>query len=138
MKTQNTITNEQITDAGHDTDMIPQVRALCAFLDCQPDELSKERYDHYDMPVFSYGRAEYAIASDTEADSAWDQSLDSYISECIQPEMEKLEAGNLSAYIKFDEEMWKRDARMDGRGHFLSGYDGEENEEGEFFIYRTN
>lgn len=90
------------------------------------------------MPVFSYGRAEYAIASDTEADSAWDQSLDSYISECIQPEMEKLEAGNLSSYIKFDEEMWKRDARTACRGHFLSGYDGEENEEGEFFIYRTN
>jgi hypothetical protein len=26
----------------------------------------------------------------------------------------------------------------DGRGHFLSQYDGEENEEGEFYIYRTN
>ena len=138
MKTQTTITDEQITDAGHDADMIPQVRALCAFLDCQPDELSKERHEHYGMPVFGYGREEYAIASDSEADSAWDQSLDSYISECIQPEMEKLEAGNLSAYIKFDDEMWKRDARMDGRGHSLSSYDGEENEEGEFFIYRTN
>ena len=26
----------------------------------------------------------------------------------------------------------------DGRGHFLSSYDGEENEAGEFFVYRTN
>ena len=26
----------------------------------------------------------------------------------------------------------------DGRGHFLSSYDGEENEQGEYFIYRTN
>jgi hypothetical protein len=26
----------------------------------------------------------------------------------------------------------------DGRGHFISRYDGEENEEGEFYIYRTN
>lgn len=26
----------------------------------------------------------------------------------------------------------------DGRGHFLSGYDGEENESGDFYIYRTN
>ena len=138
MKTQNTITDEQITDAGHDADMIPQVRALCAHIDCQPDELSRERHDHYGMPVFSYGRAEYAIGSDSEADGAWDQSLDSYIEECITPEIEKLEVGNLSAYIKFDEEMWKRDARMDGRGHFLSSYDGEENEEGELFIYRTN
>ena len=138
MKTQNTITDDQITDAGHYAEMIPQVRALCAHLDCQPDELSRERHDHYGMPVFSYGRAEYAIGSDSEADSAWDQSLDSYVEECITPEIEKLELGNLSAYIKFDTEMWKRDARMDGRGHSLSSYDGEENEEGEFFIYRTN
>ena len=26
----------------------------------------------------------------------------------------------------------------DGRGHFLARYDGHENEEGEFFIYRNN
>lgn len=26
----------------------------------------------------------------------------------------------------------------DGRGHFISWYDGEENEQDEFFIYRTN
>lgn len=26
----------------------------------------------------------------------------------------------------------------DGRGHFISWYDGEENESGDFFIYRTN
>ena len=26
----------------------------------------------------------------------------------------------------------------DGRGHFLAGYDGEENEQDEFYIYRTN
>ena len=26
----------------------------------------------------------------------------------------------------------------DGRGHFLSPYDGEENEEGDYFIYRIN
>ncbi len=26
----------------------------------------------------------------------------------------------------------------DGRGHFLSHYDGEENEQGEYFIYRLN
>lgn len=28
--------------------------------------------------------------------------------------------------------------RCDGRGHFLSQYDGEEVEAGEFFIYRLN
>ena len=28
--------------------------------------------------------------------------------------------------------------RADGRGHFLSSYDGDENEEGDYYIYRTN
>jgi hypothetical protein len=26
----------------------------------------------------------------------------------------------------------------DGRGHFINSYDGEENEHGEYYIYRTN
>ena len=162
MKTQNTITDEQITDAGHDTDMIPQVRALCAFLDCQPDELSKERYGHYDMPVFSYGREEYAIASDTEAnsaafdyvkDSAWAFNASFILSECELPDeleeairamQEKQCEGANDAILAMIEKCTTLESFVesaisaDGRGHFLSGYDGEENEEGEFFIYRTN
>ena len=27
---------------------------------------------------------------------------------------------------------------VDGRGHFLAGYDGNENEQGDFYLYRTN
>ena len=87
---------------------------------------------------------DYMVLTDSEADEKWEESLDSYIEECITPEIDKLSegAGNLSYYITFDEETWKRDARMDGRGHSLSSYDGHENEEtieGEtFYIYRTN
>lgn len=90
------------------------------------------------MTVFSLGSKEYAIATDDEADEAWDQSLDSYIEECITPEMEKVQVGNLAAYITFDEESWKRDARMDGRGHSLSSYDSNEDEAGDFYVYRLN
>lgn len=120
------------------TDNESRISAIATFLDCEPEEITEERYDYYGMPVFSLGSQEYAVATDEEADSAWDASLDNYIEECIQPELDKLEIGNLSAYIKFDEEKWKWDARMDGRGHSLSGYDGDENEEGEFYIYRLN
>jgi len=120
----------------------PQVRALAMHLDCNPAEISEEKYKCYDMPTFSAEGGEYAVATDEEADAAWDQSLDSYIEECINPEIDKLEVGNLSAYIKFDEEKWKRDARMDGRGHSLASYDGGEDEEtidGEtYFIFRIN
>ena len=48
----------------------------------------------------------------------------------------------LGNYVKFDREMWIRDAKVDGRGHSLSPYDFEENEEKNgdtwFYIYRTN
>jgi|688.fasta_scaffold382403_2 hypothetical protein len=87
---------------------------------------------------------DYMILTDEEADEKWEESLDNYIEECITPEIDKLSegAGNLSYYITFDEESWKRDARMDGRGHSLSSYDGHENEETiegtTFYIYRTN
>ena len=122
----------------NDTDNEEKKLALAKHLDCEPDELSEERYDCYGMTVFSLGSKEYAVATDEEADEAWDQSLDSYIEECITPEIDRLEVGNLSAYIKFDEEMWKRAARMDGRGHSLSSYDGNEDEAGDFYIYRLN
>lgn len=113
--------------------------ALALHLECSPEELSEERYDHYGMPIFSLGSQEYSVGTDDEADSAWDAELDSYIEECITPEIEKIKLGNLSSYIKFDEEMWKDDAKMDGRGHALSRYDGDEIElEGGFYAFRLN
>lgn len=113
--------------------------ALALHLECSPDELTEERYDHYGMAIYSLGSQEYSVGTDEEADSAWDQELDSYIEECIDPELEKVAVGNLAAYIKFDSEMWKRDARMDGRGHALSRYDGDEIElEGDLYAYRLN
>jgi hypothetical protein len=79
---------------------------------------------------------DYLVLTDEEADEKWEESLDNYLEECIYPELE----GNLKNY--FDDEKWKRDARYDGRGHSLSGYDGNENEETvegiTFYIYRQN
>lgn len=62
------------------------------------------------------------ILEENEADDRWEQELDSYIEECIYPELPE----NLQNY--FDEDAWKRDARFDGRGHAISRYDGVENE----------
>lgn len=78
----------------------------------------------------------YMVCTDSEADYKWEESLDSYLEECVYPEL----SGNLAQY--FDDEKWKRDARFDGRGHSLSSYDGNENEQvvnGEtYYIYRIN
>ena len=85
---------------------------------------------------------DYLVLTDEEADEKWEELLDSYIEECITPEIDNIEIGHLSSYITFDEEMWKRDARMDGRGHSLNSYDGNEDEETvngtTYYIYRIN
>jgi hypothetical protein len=90
----------------------------------------------YNENLFEYGSEEYLVCTDDEADELWEESLDNYLEECIYPELQ----GNLKNY--FDDEKWKQDAKFDGRGHSLSGYDGRENYEdvdGEtFYIYRQN
>ncbi len=80
--------------------------------------------------------SDYLVLTDDEADDKWNDSLDSYIQECIFPELPK-------AYMNyFDEDAWKYDAKMDGRGHSLASYDGNENEETvndeTYYIYRIN
>ena len=96
------------------------------------DELNSIVND-YDN-IYSYGREEYIVATDEEADEIENEYLDNYIEECLEiPD-------NIRPY--FDEEKWKDDARIDGRGHIISTYDGCEDEEDvngtTYYIYRMN
>ncbi len=81
---------------------------------------------------------EYLVLTDEEADEMWDEQLDSYLDECVLPELPE------TARRYFDRDAWKRDARHDGRGHSLSSYDGNEDEvydeedDTTYYIYRTN
>lgn len=113
----------------------PRVNALAAHLDVCVTEIDKESDD-----TFSVGRGEYLVLTDDEADRRWDESLDSYLDDCLLAEVPKGIAETLARY--FDRDAWKRDARHDGRGHSLSPYDGEEHEEKIggvcYYIYRTN
>lgn len=73
--------------------------------------------------------AEYMVCTDEEADDRWNDSLESYLDD----------GGVEGADGKyFDRDAWKRDAKADGRGHSLNGYDGTESEHRKYFIYRTN
>ena len=66
------------------------------------------------------GSAEYLVLTDDEADEMFDSYLENMLDDGgVVP-------GADSPY--FDRERWKRDAAIDGRGHFLAGYDGAENE----------
>lgn len=108
-----------------------KIEALVNFLNCEAEEIRHE-YGN----VYEYGNEEYEVLTDSEADSRWDEELDLYIDECILPELPDF----ASQY--FDKRAWKNDAMMDGRGHAISRYDGEENEQTvdgtTFYIYRQN
>jgi hypothetical protein len=90
-------------------------------------EVDVEEYDEY---------GDWKVYTDDEADDAWDESLDQYVEECILPDLPV----NMRYY--FDTEKWKDDARIDGRGHSLSGYDGCEEEQvvngTTYYLYRQN
>ena len=96
------------------------------------DELDSivEVYENY----FNYYNESYTVVTDEEADDLWEQELDNYIEECVMPEIPE----HLRDY--FNEDAWKDDARVDGRGHAISRYDGYEYEETvngtTYYIYR--
>jgi hypothetical protein len=139
------------------------VEALADYLQCDPDDLTREKHDHYGLEVFSLGREEYAIGTDSEAnlacaeyikDSAWAFrssficeycNLPQEIAEALEAmQSKKCEGANdaiLALIEKADgglEGFTEEAISADGRGHFLSGYDGDENESEGFFIYRIN
>lgn len=147
----NTQTNEKINVKS----MMSKAQALANFLDVNVNEIIEESED-----LFTYGREEYLVFTDEEADdAAKDYILESLwafnksfldghskiIAEIPDKEFQEMQ-GSLcesfnAAILKMldDVDYFVEDAiKCDGRGHFLSGYDGEENEEGEYFIYRTN
>jgi hypothetical protein len=154
------ITDEQIEEAGHDASTDGEiVRALCAYLDCEPGDLDRESYDHYGLALYSQGSREYAIGTDSECDkaaaeyikdSAWAfnssflasfTDLPEEVFTALQPQCESSNDAVLALIERGDGglESFVEDAiGADGRGHFMSSYDGEENEEGEFYIYRIN
>jgi hypothetical protein len=139
------------------------IEALANFAECDPSDIEQEKHDHYGMEVFSIGRKEYAVGTDEEADqaclghikdSAWAFRSSFVCDYCNLPQelaealeamqSQKCESANdsiLALIEKTDggiEGFAEEAVSADGRGHFLSGYDGEENEESGFFIYRIN
>ena len=112
-----------------------RIKALAKYLELDEDDITESKHDDTCLEV-GHGKYpnEYLVLTDDEADVVWEERLDSYIDECLEiPD-------HLQSY--FDEEAWKRDARMDGRGHSISSYDGCEYDveiDGEtLYIFRTN
>ena len=114
-----------------DFEEIDKAKALSQFLETSICDLTDDGNN-----IYSYGRQEYMVVTDSEADDLWDKELDNYIEENVLNEIPE----NYRMY--FDKDHYKRDSEVDGRGHLLSPYDGEENEEKVdgtwYYIYRMN
>ena len=134
--------------------MKTKLQTMAEFLECDVDQVDVETYD---KNAFSCGSlsGEYLILTDEEADqsaedyikdSVWaftpsflseHTGIDEEIFEMLQ---DKCESSNevITNSIKDMEEFIADAIGADGRGHFISSYDGEEEELNNFFIYRIN
>ena len=140
-----------------------KIKALAQFLEVELSEIEQG----YQDDVFNYGSQEYLILTDEEADektaeeiknSLWAFNADFIIQHCKNyndmdnfeynaaieslQEAQKHSCENLNglvyALIDNIEEFIQDAINADGRGHFISYYDGEENEENGLYIYRLN
>ena len=153
--TTETITTNADIDADTDTDA--RVAALAKFLGIDTDEVEESTYGDNQ---FDAEGAEYLVLTDSEADEAvteriredlWtfnpsflagETGIDQDVYDAIANNG-KCESNNDAIYslVKSTcglDSLVSEAVAADGRGHFMSSYDGEENEEGEYFIYRTN
>lgn len=132
-----------------------RIAALAKFLGVDKDEIGPG----WDDTSYKIGNQEYLVLTDAEADkrteedikgSLWAFNADFIIEHSKLPyealemvksfQEAKSEGANetIEALIEDMGEFVAAAIQADGRGHFLSHYDGAENEEGGFFIYRTN
>jgi len=139
------------------------VEAVADFVGCDPGEVQQFDLPYYGMEVFSIGHKRYAVGTDNEADeacreyvkdSAWAFSPIFICNYCNLPQelaealgamqQKKCEGANdsiLALIEKTDRGLdgfVEEAVSADGRGHFLSSYDGNENEKDGFFIYRID
>ena len=143
----------------------PRIKALSKYLELTKEEEKEIYYESYD--IYCFGNEEYMILTDDEADekvaeyikdSVWafnpsflssHSDIDEGVFKLLQDKSESANEAILKLIKDFDK--FVEDAvGTDGRGHFLSSYDGEENEIGLFkffcpeynnetyYIYRTN
>lgn len=129
-----------------------KITALSILLKCAESEISVDAWEYY-----YFGDAEFFVLTQAEADikvteyireTLWafntdfladHSNEDEVIFQCLSDN--GLCEGNNSTIesliIDFDEFVLNA-VEADGRGHFLSGYDGEENKIGDYYIYRIN
>ena len=125
---------------------------LSQHLDCDIEEIEQG----YDDSIFELGNQEYLVLTDDEADERAKEYIESSVwafsswflashtdldEEIIKHLQDKYEGANdaLLNAIKDINDFVSDAISCDGRGHFISSYDGYEYElDNNLFLYRTN
>jgi len=135
-----------------------RIEALAKHLGCDVADISESTYGE---GTFDAEGGEYLVLTDEEADelaklrirdSLWafnasfiashtKNGLDDAAEKALAEMQGRLcESANpiVEALIEDMDHFISDAISSDGRGHFISHYDGEESEQGQFFIFRTN
>tara|TARA_R100001126_G_scaffold50465_1_gene28510 strand:+ start:108 stop:512 length:405 start_codon:yes stop_codon:yes gene_type:complete len=132
---------------------INKVNAVAEFMDL--NDIGKANITHQDDHYYTFGNQEYMVLTDAEAqdkvaeyikETVWAFTPDFLAShsgidkEVFEKLQESCETANDAIFklIKDFDHFVNDAVGADGRGHFLSSYDGEEHEKGDFYLYRTN
>ena len=132
---------------------IKKVEAVADFMDL--NEIGKANITHQDDHYYTYGNEEYMVLTDAEAqdkvaeyikETVWAFTPDFLAShsgidkEVFEKLQESCETANDAIFklIKDFDHFVNDAVGADGRGHFLSSYDGNEHMKGDFYLYRTN
>ena len=132
---------------------IKKVQAVADFMDL--NEIGKANITHQDDHYYTYGNEEYMVLTDAEADEKVREHIKETVwafnptflsdhsgidEEVFIKLQESCETANDAIFklIKDFDHFVNDAVGTDGRGHFLAGYDGNENEQGDFYLYRTN
>jgi len=128
-----------------------KIKTLAQFIECEVDEIEKG----YDDSTFELGNMEYLVLTDEEADERVKEYIEESIwafspwflashtgldEEIIKHLQDKCEGANdvLLNALKDINDFVNDAIGQDGRGHFMSSYDGYEEELNDLYIYRTN
>ena len=150
------------TEQTEQTVTDPRILTLAKHLDVEPSDIEEARYGDN---TYTYGRQEYLVLTDEEADEAVAESikgslwafnatfisshtkkgLSSAAVKALSEAQAKLceDANDLVESMIDDLDHFIKDAvAADGRGHFLAQYDGDEQEytmDGvTYYVYRNN
>jgi hypothetical protein len=132
-----------------------KINTLAKYLNMNADKIKTDNSDSFYINTGDLSDLEYFVLTDEEADQKAKEYIkdsiwafkSSFISshtginkDIIKSVQEHCESSNevLLRSIKDLQKFINEAIQTDGRGHFISIYDGHEQEEGEFYIYRMN